>query len=184
MDFSKIVDLIVNPTSSYSKGCLMVQLPDTVCSFWKVWEGLIDPNDLDEDGFEDEPHVTVQYGFDPDVTIQEVIAKVEPIPCEIKFGSFGLFENDNDVLKINIISPDLRKLNKKIMEEFEIDTKYPDYKPHATIAYLKKGMGKKYMDKLKNPLKDKTTISNLFVYSSPKYSKEYFYAFDNKDFFN
>ena len=88
MNFSKIIELIVEPKETYSKGCLMVQLPDTVCSFWQVWKGLIDPNDLVDDGFETEPHVTVQYGFAPEVNIQEVIAKVEPIPCEIKFGSF------------------------------------------------------------------------------------------------
>lgn len=187
MNFDKIIQLIgmvEEPKETYTYGCLMLYLPDTIQSYWQVWKDLIDSEDYDADGFEDEPHVTVQYGFADHVTAGEVIAQIEPFPCEIKFGAFSLFENDNDVLKIDIISSDLRKLNKKINDKFDITSSYPDYKPHATVAYLKKGMGKKYIEKLKNPLQGKTCISNRFCYSSPKYEKEYFNAFKTKDFFN
>lgn len=185
MNFDKIVSLLtVAPKETYDYGCLMVLLPDNICSYWEIWKGMIDPNDYEEDGFEDEPHITVQYGFAPEVMATEVIAKVNPVPCMIKFGKLALFENDNDVLKIDIISPDLRKLNKAVMEKFSITTKYPDYKPHATIAYLKKGTGKKYLEKFGNPLKDKETLANKFSYSSPTHDKEYFYAFDPKEFYS
>lgn len=186
MNFDTVIKLIGMDTkeeSTYSYGCLMIELPDTVRSYWNIFKTLIDPSDYDEDGFEDEPHITVQYGFDEDVAISEVITRIEPFPCNIKFGSLSLFENDNDVLKMNIISEDLRKLNKKINKYFKITSSYPDYKPHATLAYLKKGTGQKYLDKLKNPLQGKTTIANRFIYSSPNYEKEYFQAFKSKEFF-
>ena len=70
---------------------------------------------------------------------------------EIKFtiGEISLFENDDkpyDVLKFNIISSDLVKYNSYVKENFDCDITFPNYQPHLTIAYVKKGQGKKYLN--------------------------------------
>ena len=47
------------------------------------------------------------------------------------------------MLKVDVEGPQLRALNKRLMDEFGTSSEFKEYKPHLTIAYLKKGMGKK-----------------------------------------
>ena len=185
MDFVDLLKLIgmEKEHTKYEYGCLMLYLPDSISSFWEVWKEMIDEEDLSGDGFESEPHITVQYGFDIKVRSKEVFSRLKLFPCSVKFKNFSLFENDEyDVLKIDIVSSDLRKLNKAVNDKFEITTSYPDYHPHATVAYLKKGKGKDYLAKLNNPLDDKEVVANLFVYTNDE-EKVSFYAFDNDAFY-
>jgi hypothetical protein len=48
-------------------------------------------------------------------------------------------------------------------------TDYPDYHPHSTIAYLKKGKGEKYTDKLKGA--EYIVNPSKIVYSKPDGNK-------------
>lgn len=97
-------------------------------------------------GREDQPHITTLYGLGNDVTkddIQKVLGDIKPF--EVKLGKTSLFENDKyDVLKVDIDSPELRLVNKKLKALPTPGETFKDYKPHITIAYLKKGEGKKY----------------------------------------
>lgn len=99
-------------------------------------------------GREKEPHVTVLYGLGENVT-QEELAKVigDAGPVEVELGKTSIFENEKyDVLKVDVKSEALTALNKKIDENFDTPGKtFDDYKPHVTIAYLKKGEGQKYV---------------------------------------
>jgi len=97
-------------------------------------------------GLEDEIHVTVKWGIhtlDPD----EVKKALEGQKSgSAKLAEVSIFDNDEyDVLKVDVISPDLRRLNKAVSDNLEVTDTHPDYKPHLTIAYLKKGEGKKYV---------------------------------------
>lgn len=108
----------------------------------------IPDEDLAEDGREDKPHVTVKYGLHADdVEPVRALLKDEP-PIRVTFGKTSFFPNgesgSGDVLKVDIDSPDLHRLNAKIAAALEHTDTHPDYKPHATIAYLKPGLGKKY----------------------------------------
>lgn len=99
-------------------------------------------------GIEKEPHITVLYGLDNKVTAQEIenaIAGTPPITA--KFGKVSMFENEKfDVLKVDIESPELMAINEKIAREFSTPGQtFTDYQPHATLAYLKKGEGAKYV---------------------------------------
>ena len=101
--------------------------------------------DLADDGREDQPHITVKYGLHGDNADEVRTALAGEKPIKVTFGKVSLFKtnDDYDVVKVDIDSPDLHRLNKKIAELPHTDT-FPDYKPHATIAYVKKGKGEAY----------------------------------------
>ena len=103
---------------------------------------------LAEDGRETQPHITVKYGLhgnDP-AGVAKVLQNEPPITASL--GKMSLFSNDDaDVLKIDVDSPDLHRLNKKIADALPHTDTHPDYQPHATIAYLKPGEGKAYAGK-------------------------------------
>ena len=110
-------------------------------------QGKIDPADLGDDGRELHPHITVKYGIKSDDVdeLRKVLAGVPPIRA--KLGKASLFKNpEHDVLKLDVDSPDLARVHQLISERFENDDTYPEYHPHATIAYLKPGMGQKYLN--------------------------------------
>jgi len=99
-------------------------------------------------GVESDPHVTVLYGtHDNEIDkedIEETIIDREPI--SLKVVDISMFENDDfDVLKFGIESEDLDKFNAEIKEKYPYTNSYDEYVPHATIAYLKSGTGKKYV---------------------------------------
>lgn len=158
-------------------GCLMVSL-DIKKSDWKGLQGLIDDSDLydSEEGFgrEDFPHVTILYGLHDTVPDSDIEKEVKQIKTpNIKFGKASSFSNEKyDVLKFDIDSSGLHKMNKKF-SEFPNTTDYPEYHPHTTIAYLKPGLAEKYIKKI-NGL-DKIDIKpKEYLYSKADGSKKHF----------
>ncbi len=71
-------------------------------------------------------------------------------------GSTSLFpanENDSqrggaeyDVVKIDVHSDDLVRLNGVISYGTPVTDTHPKYQPHITLAYVKPGLGKKYIE--------------------------------------
>jgi len=149
----------------YELGCLMVELD---IPGWKKFKKEIDQEDMYNEegfGFEPDPHTTVLYGFHGDVSVDEVKEKMKGHgPIKVKLKKASLFENkDFDVLKFDVSSNDLIKLNKK-MTEFPHTNDYPDYHPHVTVAYLKPGKGKKYLDKIKE---NSELVGEKMIYTTP-----------------
>lgn len=113
----------------------------------------IDPEDLfvkeADSGLEKEPHVTIKYAILTN-EVKDIRERLE----EEKGGKFYLGESSMfetpkyDVIKIEVESKDLKRIHNKL-NELPHEDKYPDYNAHATIAYLKKGKGKKYVGKFK-----------------------------------
>jgi len=105
--------------------------------------------DEQEGGAELDSHVTILYGIkEPAKTaipkIKEMLKNVKQI--KVTLGKITVFENpDFDVLKVDVNSPDLTKINTLFRDNLEYHSDYPDYKPHLTLCFLKKGMGKKYV---------------------------------------
>lgn len=95
------------------------------------------------DGYEREIHVTVAYGFSPEVDsteLGEVLATT--LPFHLTLGEISRFEcEENDVLKVEVRSPDLEALHYVLRELFgkRLEVTYDDYKPHLTLACVKKG---------------------------------------------
>jgi len=162
---------------SYSSGCAMLYFDFPQM---KEIHEKIDNEDLYEEegdrtfGLEDEPHVTLLYGLEKDVTPEQI----KEIVSTFNYGKLmahnaSLFENDYDVLKFDIKYPEgsdkfLHQCN-KALKELPYNNQFPDYHPHMTIAYIKKGMGKKYTEMLKGL--EYSLVPKYIIYSEPDGTK-------------
>jgi 2'-5' RNA ligase len=149
-------------------GCLMLFLNVPV---WNKITSVIRKDDLyikDNDyGIEKEPHLTILYGFhDDEVTPEQVFdlykSNVPLKPIEVKISGISIFENfEFDVVKFDVNSDLLAKIN-GIMKDLPNTSKFPDYHAHITIAYVKKGEGKKYVKPFE---KERILKGNELVYT-------------------
>ena len=101
-------------------------------------------------GIEDDPHITVKWGidFDDPEPIKEALDGEKG--GNVTLEDIEIFEQDDyDVLVVKCKSKSLSKLHQKLTNDLNIEDKYPTYNPHITVAYLKKGMAKKYADMAK-----------------------------------
>lgn len=91
----------------------------------------------------DADHVTVRYGIQGDDTsgIRDYLKKQAPFEAKLgKVTSFPPSKNSDGaaVLKADVESPELHRLNAEIERHGDFkESDFPDYKPHATIAYVK-----------------------------------------------
>jgi len=134
----------INEGEKYEYGCAMLYLDAP--TIFKIQDA-IKPEDLQGKGFEDEPHVTFLYGLHSDEIKDEEVTRIccEPTYLQVRLHNVSFFENPEfDVLKFDAECPMLTEVNHKLTK-LPHTTNFPDYHPHATIAYLKPGMGKKYV---------------------------------------
>lgn len=109
------------------------------------------------DGFnyslETETHVTLAPCMDNDTdveTLKKFLMPLDNYSCMIE--DVSVFENDDyDVLKCAVKCDNLYITNDEIGRAVKYDTEF-GYNPHITIAYLKKGCGKKYTRHVMNEL--------------------------------
>lgn len=133
---------------AYEFSSLQCNLPDEIAEEIFEW-GLrnIPDQNMAADGRQprDDIHVTVKYGIhitDP-MVVRELLINQKPI--KMKLGKVSLFESDDyDVVKLGVTSTQLHQLNKTISNNLEVTDTFPDYNPHVTIAYVKKGLGRLY----------------------------------------
>lgn len=137
---------------------------------------LTSSTDLDKDawngyGREDDIHVTVKYGLHTTKAgdVRKIIEKEKPI--QITLGEISLFEQDGyEVVKIEVLSPGLHALNKKISKNLKCTDTFPTYKPHVTIAYVKPGEGEAMEGKCS--LTGKSFVADEVVFSPSKGEKK------------
>ena len=138
--------------ADYSYASTQVNFPESVAKRIIEWgkENIPDSKvyeDPDDDtmGREDTVHCTLLYGLvseDPD-PVREQLAGEGIIRAT--FGKITIFEQDDyDVVKIDVKSDDLHRLHNKLSDALENENKFPEYKPHVTIAYVKPGSGSLY----------------------------------------
>ena len=149
----KLMDLLSEAERKFEYGCVMLffKFPEM-----KKIQDMIDPNDLYEEegddsfGFDDEPHTTLLFGLHKEVTTEEVENILDEFTYDtVKAHNPSLFKNEKyDVLKFDIDGDNLHETNKKL-KEFPHTSDFPNYRPHMTICYLKRGLGEKYVNKLK-----------------------------------
>lgn len=129
-----------------------VQLPKEMAMKVKALAAQIPANDLAGDGVENDPHITVKYGLHHDSAARVKDVLKGEMPVRFTLGPTTVFpatdENQSDVLIVSAYSPDLHRLNQVVSAAApHIDT-HADYRPHATIAYLKPGSGIKYAGRM------------------------------------
>lgn len=159
---------------TYDYACAMLYFnEDSIDAITK----LIDPEDLytegESFGIETEPHCTLLYGLhDDEVSPDEVSNIIQNRTFSTCKGhNISCFNNEKyDVLKYDVMGDGLNDTNKELTQ-FPYTTDYPDYHPHATIAYLKPGMGQKYIDMISDQHDQIDLVPQYGVYSRPSGEK-------------
>ena len=143
-----IASLLSENTAPRQFGCLMALPPEHLMPHFVKFNKTvalphnlyIDPNDPSF-GVEEDPHITIKYGFSKDLTDTDLASILQGLsPFSINFGGLSLFENEKfDVVKFDVEHhPVLTGLRKRC-DSFPNEDKYKVYHPHSTIAYVKKG---------------------------------------------
>ena len=174
MERIKLFEEFVNEKNdnTYSYGCVMLYF--YFPNIKKIHGGILEEDIYEEDndktfGLEDEPHCTLLYGLEKEVTIEqvtEILDKQTFGTCNLANAS--LFENEYDVLKFDVKGDSLIESNKALCE-LPYHSDYPDYHAHMTLAYLKKGTGKKYCETLNG--EEYNEVPSYAVFSQPDGTK-------------
>lgn len=114
----------------------------------KFAHAFVDEADLAEDGYETVPHITVKYGLHTGNAneVRRVLRGQAPVRAVL--GKTSIFEpegKDYDVVKLDVESKGLHRLNGRIARMLKVTDTFPTYKPHVTLAYVKRGRGKRYV---------------------------------------
>jgi hypothetical protein len=181
MDLRESINYLLREGSRDEFGCVMlhVEFPEI-----KKIHQLIDKNDLyiDENdptyGLESYPHCTLLFGLHDGVTtpeVQEVIKDYEFSP--LRAHNPSIFVKDKyDVLKFEVgytikSGSFLTKINNNL-KEFPHTNKFPTYNPHITIAYLKSGLGQKYVKLINEKYEDLIINPDYVMYIKPDGSQD------------
>ena len=123
---------------------------------------------LAEEGREDRAHVTLKYGLHDDnpAAVRELIEKEKPFAIRLGKTSHFPDSGSGDVVKVEVHSPALHALNKKISDNVLHTDTHPGYKPHVTLAYVKAGLGPNFVKADGHSLDGKTAMVDHIVFSS------------------
>lgn len=161
---------------------------------------LLDKSDIMEDGIERNPHITLLYAKDKEDRISkedilpsirnilgddEYLVFLEILKDNYKFKVSELFElskfdngaSDYLILRMkenNEMFKVLSKINKGLMEKYNVISDFDSYKPHMTIAELVPGAAVKYVsdEKFKLSLSDsKVGFEDLVISYGSEYNK-------------
>lgn len=128
---------------------------------------LIKDADLAEDGRETEPHITVKYGLHTDSAddVRPLIEAAGPIDFRTANKVSVFTGGDADVVKIDVLSPKLRSLHKKISDTLENTDTHPTFRPHITVAYVKKGRGNRIARELSEHWTEQSGVAESVAFS-------------------
>lgn len=126
-----------------------INLPESLREYIQVWIdkhiplAFFDPTESNGPDL----HVTIKYGLHTQ-NVNDLIPVVKDFgPITVWLGTLSAFYNETDVLKIEVFSPDLHRLNKLICNNLEYTDTHLGYIPHITLGYLKKGTADPYIGK-------------------------------------
>ena len=125
-------------------GWAWIKLPEGVTKKILDFGREIPNEELSEDGRETQPHITLKYGLKTDdySLVRECLDGKKGGTAHL--GVSSVFENEEfDVVKVSCAGSALHRIH-KALNQLPHEDSYMIYKPHVTIAYVKKGFGKKY----------------------------------------
>jgi len=179
--FSKMKN-IVEEQDTYKYSCVYVMLNQkSVDIVRKMQNDFIDPEGIwrrnDEGGLETNPHATIKYGLD-DASCEDmrIICKERVGKQAHKLIVSGISKftthPDYDVLKLDVL-PTSEMLNmRRGLETFFPDMdKHPQYSPHVTLAYVKKGYDQ-YPDNVDDYIEDCLEYDSI-CFSDPNKNRSY-----------
>lgn len=161
-----IMNKLLYDKSSY---CIMMILKDN-SNFFREIQNSIDAEAIyygDDPqrtfGIEHERHCTLFFAFDTThqkEDVQSLHQRIEDITLpninDINLLKFEVFEaSDYDVIVAKIKNETFSAINKIYVDSFDkvgVTPTFSEYKPHVTVGYVKKGLGKKYVDIFNNLL--------------------------------
>lgn len=129
---------------------------------------------LADDGYENSPHVTALYGFEPGVTEAEIrgVARQFGRSAIMQLREVGRFDSNPayDVLHVKVKSPDLCELNALLVKKFKVKQTF-DFHPHLSLAYVKKGAAAKLDGHCY--FQDSLYVLDELVFSAPESVRKY-----------
>lgn len=156
-------------------GCVMAEFD---IENWEEVIGTVEPADLYVDledpirfGVEEYAHVTVCDGLhDGEFPVGKLMDYLGTNnKFTVSLTGISLFSNkDYDVVKFDVVGEDLCRMHDYIKAAFPNTQRFPDYKPHLTLAYVKSGHGQRYVRTFNKDLKLELT---KFCYSDPNRKK-------------
>lgn len=148
----KYLEFIKESTSRYEYGCTMVEFN------FANWSNLLESIDSDDIykvegknyGLQSRPHLTLLYGTHDTVSGEEILNCFDGFTeddFKVQLVGVSIFENPEfDVVKLGVVlTPKLKEINKRL-SQLPNSNQFQEYKPHITLAYVKKGLGKKYVN--------------------------------------
>jgi 2'-5' RNA ligase len=131
---------------AYDYSCLMAVLPEEIATKIRAFSLALPDADIFEPDDEeygrvrpDEVHITCKYGIhttNPEELV-ELLANQEMVRLVLR--GVTAFNNENHiVLKIDVESEDLTRLNALVSSRLKCTDTHPEYHPHITIAYLQR----------------------------------------------
>jgi hypothetical protein len=167
----------VKNRSQYQFGCVLV---DYNFSNWQQFlEEILKIQDDDvyevegqNYGIEPRPHLTLLYGLHQEVSneqVQSCFTGFNIDDFKVHINGIDIFENEQyDVIKLNVVKTQkLEEIHQRLTKLPNSD-KYPQYNPHITCAYVKSGLGKKYIH---GDYKHEIQNINKIVYTRPNKSE-------------
>ncbi len=152
----------------HSYSCVMAPIGGDAGKAMKSLAASIPDDELADDGREGDPHATLLYGLHDDSSKDVRTMLGDEPPITMTLGKTKVFpaneKRQSDVIVVAIDSPDLHRLNAKL-KTLPFTSNYPDYSPHATIAYVKPGLGQKYAGRT---VYDGTVTSASVTHSNSK----------------
>lgn len=140
-------------------------LPGEICAKIQSMQSRINPSDLAPDGLELQPHITVKYGLHTDDPEEVRSAAMLHDPVAVTFGKCTIFPGEeHDVVKVDVESNGLRDLNQRLSDTLPHTDTHPGYKPHATIAYVRSGLGERIASTL-NDLEGAVAVFDRVTFS-------------------
>jgi 2'-5' RNA ligase len=138
--------LVLDKPDTYKFSSTQLNLPAGMAEKVREMGRKIPAEDLYGDGRETDPHVTLKYGLhdqDPE-PVRSLLAGQGPIT--ITLGKTSVFPDsgDGDVVKIDVESPQLHKLNKQVADNVPNTETHAEYSPHVTVAFVAPGKGEQY----------------------------------------
>ena len=121
-----------------------------------------EPNENIEYGYELDSHITIIYGYKTNniEKIANSFSKYTKDSINVTLGKINYFEHKlYYVLYISVSGQDVFDLQEYSLNSgLSIDILYPDYKPHCTLAYIKRDSWKKYEYLVNDEYFDKMNI--------------------------